>query len=81
MMSWRVPAQTCRQADGYQPHLVSPEHGMRQLGSDALDQVSTPVAQCVQQVYSLLINAARSVTHHGLHCAAAGCLQQAARFQ
>jgi dynamin GTPase len=59
MMSWRVPAQTCRQADGYQPHLVSPENGMRQLGSDALDQVSTPVAQCVQQVYSLLINAAR----------------------
>ncbi|GFH30076.1 uncharacterized protein HaLaN_28858, partial [Haematococcus lacustris] len=50
---------TCRQADGYQPHLMSPENGMRQLACNALDQVAGPVQACVQAVYTLLLNAAR----------------------
>eukprot|EP00798_Chlamydomonas_sp_ICE-L_P013203 gene13203-19038_t len=51
--------QVCRYADGYQPHLVSPEKGMRALGCEALDQVMDPVKNCVQTTYSLLLNAAR----------------------
>lgn len=51
--------QVCRYADGYQPHLVSPEKGIRALGIEALDQVEGPVKNCVQGVYNLLINAAR----------------------
>uniref|UniRef100_A0A7S0WQI3 Dynamin GTPase n=1 Tax=Chlamydomonas leiostraca TaxID=1034604 RepID=A0A7S0WQI3_9CHLO len=49
----------CRTSDGYQPHLVSPEAGMRSLAQESLDQVSEPVHACVQQVYLLLLNAAR----------------------
>ncbi len=48
-----------RTADGYQPHLVSPENGLRQLASEALDFVSGPVNTCVNAVYTLLLNAAR----------------------
>lgn len=53
--------QVCRYADGYQPHLVSPEKGIRALGIEALDQVEGPVKNCVQAVYNLLVNAARCV--------------------
>ena len=51
--------KVCRYADGYQPHLVSPEHGCRALGVEALDLVCPPVNACVQAVYALLLNAAR----------------------
>lgn len=53
--------QICRTSDGYQPHLVSPEAGMRQLATETMDQVADPVHACVQQVYLLLVNAARCV--------------------
>ncbi|KAF6258967.1 dynamin-related GTPase [Scenedesmus sp. NREL 46B-D3] len=46
-------------ADGYQPHLVSPERGLQLMASKALDQVEGPVQECVSQVYTLLISAAR----------------------
>ncbi len=51
--------QVCRQADGYQPSMVAPEKGLRQLSSEALDHVTDPVNTCVQEVYNLLVNAAR----------------------
>lgn len=51
--------QLCKRADGYQPHLVSPEAGIRILGSEALELVKEPVHAAVQQVYTLLVNAAR----------------------
>jgi hypothetical protein len=54
-----TPAQVCKEADGYQPHLLAPEAGIRRLSSDALDMVTTPVTNTVQQVYTLLVNAAR----------------------
>ncbi len=55
----RASAQICRTADGYQPHLVSPEKGMRSLASEALSMVENPVKETIQEVYSLLIAAAR----------------------
>ncbi len=54
-----TPPQICRTADGYQPHLVSPEKGMRSLASEALSMVENPVKETIQEVYSLLIAAAR----------------------
>ena len=60
--------QVCRYADGYQPHLVSPEKGIRALGVEALDQVEGPVKSCVQAVYTLLVNAARCAAGEGVDC-------------
>ncbi|KIY95990.1 Dynamin-related protein 12A [Monoraphidium neglectum] len=48
-----------RTADGYQPHMVSPERGLRLMAAKALDQVEGPVIQCVSAVYSMLVSAAR----------------------
>jgi hypothetical protein len=53
------PAQICRTADGYQPHLVSPERGMRSLAAEALAMVERPVRECIADVYNLLITSAR----------------------
>eukprot|EP00198_Chlamydomonas_reinhardtii_P012336 XP_001701673.1 dynamin-related GTPase [Chlamydomonas reinhardtii] len=49
----------CRQADGYQMSLVAPEKGLRLVTTEALDFVTDPVNTCVQEVYNLLVNAAR----------------------
>ncbi|GBF88522.1 dynamin-related GTPase [Raphidocelis subcapitata] len=46
-------------ADGYQPHMVSPERGLRLMATRALDQVEGPVTTCVSAVYSMLVSAAR----------------------
>lgn len=61
-----------RTADGYQPHLVSPERGLQLMASKALSQVEGPVQECVSQVYTLLIAAARdAATVAGEHTEAA----------
>ncbi len=51
--------QVCRCADGYQPHLVSPEKGVKALSNEALNLVADHVKNCVQNVYVMLVNAAR----------------------
>jgi hypothetical protein len=51
--------QITKTADGYQPHLVSPERGLRLMATRALDQVEGPVTTCVSAVYSMLVSAAR----------------------
>ncbi len=38
---------------------MSPEKGIRALGVEALDIIEGPVKNCVQSVYTLLLNAAR----------------------
>jgi dynamin GTPase len=64
--------QITKTADGYQPHLVSPERGLQLMASKALDQVEGPVQECVSQVYTLLIAAARdAATVAGEHTEAA----------
>ncbi len=39
--------------------LVAPEKGLRLVTTEALDFVTDPVNTCVQEVYNLLVNAAR----------------------
>ena len=51
--------QITKIADGYQPHMVSPERGLRLMATRALDQVEGPVTTCVSAVYSMLVSAAR----------------------
>lgn len=68
---WRL-LQITKTADGYQPHMVSPERGLQLMASKALDQVEGPVQECVSQVYTLLIAAARdAATVAGEHTEAA----------
>jgi hypothetical protein len=54
-----VDAQVCREADGYQGHLVSPEFGLRRLIEDAMLLVLDPVVTAVHRVHLLLVEAAR----------------------
>ena len=49
----------CKTADGYQPHMVSPERGLRLMASKALDQVDPAVQRCVADVYGMLVGAGR----------------------
>ena len=48
-----------RTSDGFQPHLVSPEAGLRRLVSDALALADAPVAACVHRIHAVLVGAAR----------------------
>ena len=52
-------SQVCREADGYQPHLVSPEFGLRRLVQDAMDLIMEPTTTAVRRVHLLLVEAAR----------------------
>ena len=63
--------QICRQADGYQPHLVSPEKGLRLLISEAMEHVLAPASQCITDVKMTLINTVRQAAddvarNHGM---------------
>lgn len=51
--------QVCREADGYQPYLISPEKGLRRVIGEAVDLCLEPVQVCVQTVHQLLMHAAR----------------------
>lgn len=67
--------KVCKRADGYQPHLVSPERGLRLLACEALTKVEPHVTSCVDQVYQLLIQAARDAADaagHNTEAALAG---------
>ena len=52
-------SQVCREADGYQAHLVSPEFGLRRLVQDAMDLIMEPTTTAVRRVHLLLVEAAR----------------------
>jgi dynamin GTPase len=60
--------QICRQADGYQPHLVSPEKGLKLLVKEAMGYVLVPAETCVDDVKLTLIstiqNAASDLSKH-----------------
>ncbi len=53
--------QIVREADGYQPHLVSPERGLRRLIDECIQMAKDPVQTCVERVYSLMVSAAGCV--------------------
>ena len=48
-----------RECDGFQPHLVSPELGLRKLVGDALAMVERPVETCIHRIHAVLVSAAR----------------------
>lgn len=48
-----------RECDGFQPHLVSPELGLRKLIGDALAMVEQPVETCIHRIHAVLVSAAR----------------------
>ncbi|KAK9864494.1 hypothetical protein WJX84_006528, partial [Apatococcus fuscideae] len=54
--------EVCREADGYQAHLVSPENGLRRLVSDALELVLDPVNTCVRTIHQILLDASRTAS-------------------
>ena len=53
--------QVCRQADGFQKSLVSPEFGLKRLVSEAVETVADPVTSAVYKIHLVLIDAARCV--------------------
>lgn len=56
-----IHLQVCREADGFQPHLVSPEFGLRRMVKDAMGLVLEPTTDAVRRVHILLIEATRCV--------------------
>lgn len=50
-----------RISDGYQPHLVSPEAGLRKLVHESIELVLDPVSTAVRRVHQVLLEAARYV--------------------
>lgn len=76
--------EVCRTADGYQPHLVSPERGLKLLAAEALAMAHEPVRLCCRQVHTLLLSAAKaaaaSAGQHTEAAAAGGPALHAPRF-
>ena len=51
--------QVCREADGFQRSLVSPEFGLRRLVHDSVATVLDPVDLTVRRVHQVLLDASR----------------------
>jgi hypothetical protein len=47
--------QICRQADGFQPHLVSPERGIKRLVQEAMELTSPHVHRFVDEIHLVLM--------------------------
>lgn len=58
--------QVCREADGFQRSLVSPEAGLRRLVHDSVETVLIPVDTAVRRVHQVLMEASR-YCHTALH--------------
>lgn len=58
-LTFRAARQVVREADGYQPHLVSPEYGLQRLVDETLALTLEPVSTCVRRVHQVLLDAAR----------------------
>ncbi|KAK9826828.1 hypothetical protein WJX81_004888 [Elliptochloris bilobata] len=54
--------EVVREADGYQPHLVSPEYGLQRLVDETLALTLEPVSTCVRRVHQVLLDAAREAS-------------------
>eukprot|EP01025_Chloroclados_australasicus_P028777 TRINITY_DN2850_c1_g1_i6.p1 TRINITY_DN2850_c1_g1~~TRINITY_DN2850_c1_g1_i6.p1 ORF type:complete len:852 (-),score=137.35 TRINITY_DN2850_c1_g1_i6:288-2843(-) len=59
-----VVKRVCKTADGYQPHLISPEKGLQTLASDALERIKPLVQETVVLTHQLLVDAAREAAGH-----------------
>lgn len=51
--------QVCREADGFQRSLVSPEAGLRRLVHDSVETVIIPVDNTVRRVHQVLLEASK----------------------
>jgi hypothetical protein len=64
--------QVCREADGYQRHLVSPESGLRRLIEESMILIADPIITAVHRIHLLLVESARyrfASQMHALHLA------------
>ena len=52
-------SQVVRVSDGFQPHLVSPELGLRRLVQESIDLVMDPVTTAVRRIHQILLEVAR----------------------
>lgn len=53
--------QVIRISDGFQPHLVSPELGLRKLVHESIEMVLDPVSTAVRRVHQVLLDVARQI--------------------
>lgn len=51
--------EICREADGYQPHLVSPERGIRRLVAEAMRLTKDHVHRFVDEIHMVLLETVR----------------------
>lgn len=56
--------QICREADGYRPHLVSPEKGIKRLVQEAMMQTSPHVHKFVDEIHLVLQETVRGCCSH-----------------
>jgi len=71
--------QVCRQADGFQPHLVSPENGLKLLIKEAMSYVEPSAEKCVDDVKFTLLStvqtSARDLDKHTFNAQEAAALR------
>lgn len=63
--------QICREADGFRPHLVSPEKGIKRLVQEAMQQTSPYVHKFVDEIHLVLQDTVRLLVWSRGCCA--GC--------
>ena len=65
--------QICRQADGFQPHLVSPERGIKRLVQEAMMLTSPHVHRFVDEIHLVLTETVSAEGLRGLGSQGIGC--------
>lgn len=61
-----APPQICRQADGFQPHLVSPERGIKRLVQEAMLLTSPHVHRFVDEIHLVLLETVREAARRSV---------------
>ncbi len=58
--------EICREADGYQPHLVSPERGIKRLVAEAMKLTSDHVHRFVDEIHMVLMETVREAARRSV---------------
>jgi hypothetical protein len=58
--------EICREADGYQPHLVSPERGIKRLVAEAMALTSDHVHRFVDEIHLVLMDTVREAARRSV---------------
>ena len=58
--------EICREADGYQPHLVSPERGIKRLVAEAMKLTSDHVHRFVDEIHLVLMETVREAARRAV---------------